>query len=178
MTLILPDELVEDTRDYAGELQMLAVLADEVAHWTRELKEVDEALELVWAPETVEHPALVAGRYHIIEHRGGTTPPNVLPLTLGFHQGTDPYGDDGFMEPGSWMFDALRRANHWNAAAMKDRTKREQRAQEAAERARIREREERADELDERIKNIMNPSVSMSRGKRQWTNRAQARRAR
>ena len=169
MSLVLPDYLVEQTRDYAGELAALAVLTDEVKHWNRELKQVDEKLELVWAPEGVEHPALVPGRFHIIEHRGLPTPPNVIPLVGE---------NDEYREPGSWMFEMLRRGDHWSERSMRIREEKMKAAEAARERAIQREKEERATELDERVKALLNPGISMAKTGRQWTYRPRATRTR
>jgi hypothetical protein len=166
----LTEPLLEETRAYAGELEALAVLADEVQHWTRELKQIDETLELVWAPESVEHPALVPGRFHIIERRPMPTPPNVIPLV----------GEDNeFREPGSWMFEMLRRNDHWSNRSQKIREEKAEQAAAARDRAAKREHEERSTEIDERIKALLNPGVSMHKSAgRGWSYRASSRRAR
>lgn len=169
MSLALPQHLLDEQAAYVAELQLMAVLHDEVAHWTKELKQIDESLQLVWAPENVTHPALVPGRYHIIEERPAPTPPNVIPLVGE---------NDEFREPGAWMFDMLQRNNHWSDRSMKEREKRMADAQKARERAIAREKEDTALEIDERIKALMNPGVSMAKTDRQWTYRAPARRAR
>jgi hypothetical protein len=168
--LVLPDYLVEQTRDYAGELEALAVLTDEVKHWTRELKQVDENLELVWVPEGVEHPALVAGRFHIIEHRPLPTPPNVTPLV----------GDeDSYVEPGAWMFEMLRRNDNRSERSVRAREERQAKLETARQRAKERESEERAAQLDDHLKTILHPGISMHQSAgRQWTNRAHAKRSR
>ena len=165
----LPQQHVDETQAYAANLAALAVLADEVQHWTRELKQIDEKLELVWAPENVEHPALVPGRYHIIEQRGLPTPPNVIPLV----------GDDNeFREPGSWMFEMLRRGDHWSTRTQKIREEKIAAAEAARDRAAAREREERITEIDERVKALLNPGVSMTGQGKGWGYRAHARRPR
>jgi hypothetical protein len=167
MSLALPKHLIEETQRYGAELELqaMAVLADEVKHWTKELKEVDENLELVWAPENVTHPALVPGRFHIIEHRGLPTPPNVIPLV----------GDDNeYREPGSWMFEMLRQGDHWSSRSMKIREEKAAKAEAARNRAIAREKEETAAELDDRIKHILRPQVSMYKGDRPWAYRAHA----
>lgn len=169
MSLILPDHLVDETEAYAAELAAMAVLVDEVKHWNRELKQVDDALELVWAPENVTHEALVPGRYHIIEHRPMPTPPNVIPLV----------GENNeFREPGSWMFEMLRRGDHWSSRSRKIREERLKAAESARNRAAAREKEERVAELDERIKSFLTPSVSMTGQGKGWGYRANARKAR
>lgn len=179
--LVLPDHLVNHTRDYAGEVQALAqiaVLADEVQHWTKELKSVDEHLELAWIPENITpHPAIVPGRFHILEQRPLPSPPNVLPLVKGCVTG-DP-DDDDFIEPGAWMFEWLRKNDHWSQRSQRLREERMAAAESARQRAHEREKEEQALELDERIKSLINPGVSMHKSAgRQWTYRAPARRAR
>ena len=175
--LILPDHLVEDTRDYAGELAALAVLADEVKHWTRELKRVDENLELVWFPENATHPAIVPGRFHIVEQRPLPTPPNVLPLVAGCANGNP--DDQGYIEPGSWMFEWLKANDHWSERTKRQREEANEKAETARKRAIEREKEEMAIEIDERVKALLNPGVSMSKSaNRGWSRRASARRAR
>lgn len=162
-TLVLPDHLVQDTKDYAGELEALAVLADEVKHWTAELKSINESLQLVWAPEGVTHPALSPGRFHIIEHRPLPTPPNVIPLE-------DPE-TGAYMEPGSWMFDMLARNDMWSSRNKKMREERDAKLRDARARAIEREKEDMATELDERIHSLINTSISMTGTKKPWTNR-------
>jgi hypothetical protein len=178
--LVLPEHLVKQTRDYAGELDALgalAVLTDEVKHWTKELKAIDEALELVWIPENITpHPAIVPGRFHIVEKRPLPAPPNVLPLVKGCVTG-DPE-DDGFIEPGAWMFEWLRKNDHWSQRSQRIREERMAAAESARQRAHEREQEDMAVELDERIKALINPGVSMHKGNRSWSQRAGARRAR
>ena len=179
--LVLPDHLVEQTREYADEIQALsaiAILADEVKHWSQELKQVDEHLDLVWMPENITpHPAIVPGRFHIVEQRALPSVPNVLPLVKGCVTG-DPE-DDGFIEPGAWMFEWLRKNDHWSQRSMRAREDAMARAESARQRAHEREKEEQALELDERIKSLLNPGVSMHKSKnRQWTFRAPATRTR
>lgn len=163
MTIALPDYLVQDTKDYAGELQALAVLADEVQHWTTELKRVKETLELVWAPEGVKHPALSPGRFHIIEHNPLPAPPNVIPLE-------DPE-TGAYREPGSWMFDMLQRNDMWSSRNKKLREENDAKLRAARARAVEREKEDLDTELDERIKSILNTSISMAGTRKPWTNR-------
>lgn len=162
MSLALPDYLINDTKDYAGELNALAVLADEVQHWTHELKTIKENLELVWAPEGVTHPALVPGRFHIIEHNPLPAPPNVIPLV----------GENNeYREPGSWMFDMLQRNDMWSTRNQKLREENDAKLRVARARAAEREKEDLDTELDERIKSIINTSVSMADLRKPWTNR-------
>jgi hypothetical protein len=169
MPLALPQHLLDEQAQYEAELELMTALHAELDHWTAELKQVDETLQLVWAPENVTHPALVPGRYHIIERRPAPTPPNVIPLVGE---------NDEFREPGAWMFDMLQRSSFWSDRSVKAREKREAEATKARERALAREKEERAQELDERIKSLINPGISMAKTGRQWTYRAPARRAR
>lgn len=146
--------MVAEREQYAAELSLMT---QEVAEWNKALKAVDPYLEMVWAPESVQAPGLVPGRYHVLRHNPGA-PPSPLPLT-------DEKG--GFKEPGSWVFDMLEKADLWNDRAARDRKAAQEELKVQRRKRHAQERREIAEELDDRIK-ALNPSVSMTNQGKGW----------
>lgn len=147
---IIPSEYLEETAVHAAEVEMMVTLRDELDSYNKELKQIDPDLELVWAPETVTAPGLSPGRFHVLRRNPPPAPPLLLPLETE---------DGGFKEPGSWMYDWLRRQDLWNDAAQADRRKAEQELERQRDKRRAEEREEVAWEIDERLRVANRPSV-------------------
>lgn len=154
--VVIPDEYLRETQQHNAEVEAMVALRDELEQWTRELKRLDERLEMVWAPESVTAPGLEPGRFHVVRRNDPPTPVTVYPLVRGCLTGKD---DDGFIEPGSWVFDWLQKNDLQNNRVAAEK----QRYREEAERLRQKrlqeEREETIWEIDERLRVANNPSV-------------------
>lgn len=153
----IPGEYLEETAAHAAEVEMMVALRDELDSYNKELKQIDPDLELVWAPENVTAPGLSPGRFHVLRRNPPPAPPLLIPLE---------HEDGSFREPGSWMYDMLRKADLWNDRAQADR----KRVQEEITRQRAKrkqeEREETAWEIDSRLKSVNDTSVWM--GGKDW----------
>lgn len=132
------DVVARDTAD----IRLAAALRGQLDWWNRELKAIDENLEMVWFDDGVDIVGVVPNRYHVLRvSPDPTVPVNIIPIT-------DDEG--GFVEPNSAVFDRLRAGDMWNDRAVMDREKRRADAQAAAERQRERETEDRQAEILER----------------------------
>lgn len=155
-------ELAENTRQFSATLDAVAVrdkmmavagLLDEANYHVRQL---DERLEVVRAPDTV--PAgttLKPGYYAVIRWNEGA-PPTVINL-----QGPDgEFVDlDGHIE----AVVAMLRRNNFRDPQVRRRFEEQERAQEAAmERQEETDRQERREELRDRMNAATRTSVSMS----------------
>jgi hypothetical protein len=126
----------------AAELNAMvdAKVDDQIAegeHWNHELKRIDQDLSLVWVPEGVEQPGVIAGRFHIRKRVPGGLD-GYIPL-IG------PNGE--FRPPGPWMLDALAEADMWNERVRGERARNADRLREARRRQRVREEEQMQDEM-------------------------------
>jgi hypothetical protein len=160
--VVIPEEYIRETEQHNAEVQAMVALRDELEEWTRDLKRLDERLEMVWAPESVTAPGLVPGRFHVVRRNDPPTPVSPFPLVRGLLNGNP--DDEGFIEPGSWVYDWLQKND-----LQSDRVQAEkQRYREEAERLRQKrqqeEREETIWEIDERLRVANNPSVLFSKG--------------
>lgn len=151
--VLIPEEYLHETAVHTAEIDLMAVLLDELAEYNRELKQIDERLELIWAPESVTNPALVPGRFHVLRRNPPPAPPGLYPLQ---HQ------DGSFREPGSWMYDWLRRNDMWNDRAQAERERIVRDLERAKQKRREQEREEIAWEIDQRLRAKESPSVLFS----------------
>ena len=144
------DVVAQDKAD----IRLAAALRGQLDWWTRELKQIDENLEMLWFDEGVEIVGVVPCRYHVVRWSNDpTVPPNIMPIT----------GPDGeFVEPNSAVFERLRAGDMWNDRALMDREKRRQDAQLGLERQREREAEDRQQEILERWVAATRTSVSMN----------------
>jgi hypothetical protein len=168
MPLHLPDSVVRGLREERASQIAMAEVNAVCAEFTRELKRIDAYLEMVYwpmrAPQTL---GFVNGCYHIVRHNPGAAG-TVEPLV----------GKGGeYREPGSWVFDMLRKGDLWNAEAQRERVKLQKRAQASADRAKAREAEERKEELRDRVNALTRTSVSLNDAS-PWTQVAGARKAR
>lgn len=132
-----------------------------------ELRKIDAHLEMVYWPMLAPQiDGFANGCYHIIRHNPDAAG-SVEPLV-------DENGD--YKEPGSWVFDMLRRGDLWNDQVRKDRERAIKRAHDALERAKAREAEDRAEELRDRLNAAMRTSISMTDVP--WTQNMDGRRGR
>lgn len=164
---IVPEEYLRETAAHEAEVELMVALKDELESHNRDLKRIDDRLEIVWAPESVTNPALTPGRYHLIRRNDPPAPPGIWPLETK---------DGSFKEPGAWMYDWVLSLDMWNERVMADREKARQEAETARNKRRREEREELAWEIDTRLKAKTNPGILF--GDNRWSYRAGARRAR
>jgi hypothetical protein len=159
-------EHVEERRAYEQELLAKVEVNSSMDHWNRELRAIDEHLQLIFAPESAHVAGITPGRYHVLRTAPGV-PPSLFAVT-------GPNGE--FVEPTSQMLEKLRESDLWNEVAGRERAKKERLMAEAKERARVREREDIAEEFRDRFKAKENPGVSFAKTG-PWRYRAGARRA-
>jgi hypothetical protein len=145
---------------------LMARLGGFLEHWNRELKSIDERLEMAWFDETVNHPAVVPCRYHILRHNEPPAPMSVIPVV-------DSEGN--FVEPDSGIFEMLLKGDMWSEAAQRERKRAIKLAEAAKDRERERETEDRRQEIIERIQANTRTFVSMSRDSA-WSQNAAGRR--
>lgn len=160
-------ELQQKTQEHTAQVMaMVDRFRGILSYWTRELKQKDPDLEMIFAPPTATAAGLIPGRYHVMKHIPGA-PPALLPIT----------GPDGeFVEPTSQIMEKLAENDLQNIQAVDAR----RRAMEAEERARERDRERdaelRREELVERWKAATQTRVSMNRDA-PWSQNVAGRRA-
>ena len=143
--MLIPREHLDETAKHQAEVELMVALRDELEGFNKELKQIDPDLELVWVPETATNPALSPGRYHIMRRNAPPTPPLLLPLE---------HEDGSFKEPGSWVYDWLRKQDLWNDRAQADKRKAEQELERQRDKRRQAEREETAWEIDARLRSL------------------------
>jgi hypothetical protein len=167
MPLTLPDHVVRDIRLERAAQIALAEANEVCERFTRELRKIDVYLEMVyWPLRNPELPGFVPGCYHVVRHN---------PTAAGSVEAlTGP--DGGYMEPGSWVFEMVRRSDMWNVEAERDRARIVARAVAARDRARQREIEDRREELRDRVNAVTRTSVSMTDVP--WSQNSAGRRAR
>lgn len=83
--------------------------------------------------------------------------------------------DEGYVEPGSWVFDMLRAQDWWNPEVRAARRRVQREAEAAAERRKRQEREERDADVLERFLAANRAFVSMSQDS-PWSQNARGRR--
>lgn len=172
---VVADELLEQRRQ--REAEAFKALRDE-NHWqwvqefNHDLKAVDHRLQLVWCPDPAPVEAAAAGaqpgRWNVVRHNEGA-PLSVIPLV----------GESGeYREPGSWVFDMLKRADLWNSSVTHDRRRRAREIVAARERRESLETEERQARMLESWKAVSRTFVSMDRSSPWAQNMAGLRRTR
>lgn len=167
-TLYLPpgvtQELREERERHSVEIADCVLIDRE---WTQRLKDIDDNLYMVRSRHYVKTglPLVPGGCWHVIRDNSDKgAPETIIPL---FENGQ-------MMEPGSWVFDLLRRNDLQRPGAIKERKAQEQKIERAKNRKAAEEREQRQQEILERYKAGTRASVSMtdvpwsqnSRGKR------------
>jgi hypothetical protein len=153
--VVIPQEYLRETEQHNAEVQAMIALRDELEEWTRDLKRLDERLQMVWAPESVTAPGLVPGRFHVLRRNDPPAPVTPFPLVRGLLTG-DP-DDEGFIEPGSWVFDWLQKSDLQNTTVQEERKRFQEEAERARQRRKQEEREETIWEIDERLRVANNP---------------------
>lgn len=128
-----------------------------VRRFNRELRRLDEYLELVWVtrprdPAVRPLPGMIWERWHV-RRRNPDAPDTYLALTAP---------DGSYVEPSSRVFSMLAEHDLWRGDVQ--RRDRERRAREAADRERARDaaREERLEEFQLRYKAAVSPGVLFS----------------
>lgn len=169
-SLYLPQSAVRklkaDQEQYSADVVAGLALRNTMDRWNRELKQIDDRLELVRAQEKTTVPGLRPGYWHVLRVNPAPSPPSLIALE----------GEGGeFREPGSWMFEMLRAADLWRDDVARDRARRKSELEVVQRRARERERAELREELADRWKARTNPGVSMAGTG--WRYRAGARRS-
>ena len=159
--VVIPQEYLAETNQHNAEVEAMVALRDELEGWTRELKRLDERLEMVWAPESVTAPGLEPGRFHVLRRNDPPTPVTPLPLVRGCLNGNS--DDMAFIEPGSWVYDWLQKVDLQNPRVAADRKRFQEEAQRARDKRVQEEREETIWEIDERLRVANNPSVLFSK---------------
>lgn len=132
---------MEETRkQHSNEIAACVILDRD---WTRLLKEVDDKLYMVRSRHWVKTglPLVPGGCWHIVRDNSDRgAPETIIPL---FENGE-------MLEPGSWVFDMLRRNDLQRPGALQERRRTEERLEAARERQRKREREDRQEAIHER----------------------------
>jgi hypothetical protein len=141
--IILPpttrDEIDRDRRMVSENIMsIMAVKRD----FDRDLKQIDDHLEIVKAKDVVTIPGLKAGYWHIVRMNPGH-PADILILE---------YPDGSYREPGSWVFDFVMESDLYNDRARKAHRERQKRAVEARERRKALEAEQRIYEMADRVR--------------------------
>jgi hypothetical protein len=158
-------ELQAEAAQDEAEVRLAMALKGQLDWWNRELKKIDERLEMAWFPEGTSIVGVVPGRYHVLRFEPGA-PVTIIPVT-------GPNGE--FVEPNSAVFDKLRQSDLWNDQAQRARRRAQEELTRAKERQAAREREERREELQDRARAAWGVSVSMSKAG-PWRQTAKARR--
>jgi len=154
-------ELEDLTEQHRAEVFASAIRDARIEHFNRELKQVDEHLELIKARDDATAAGLMPGFWHILRHNPGA-PPSLLPLT----------GDDGeFVEPSDRIFTLLREGDLQNDQVIRARRERDERAAKQRARDKARDAEDRVGLMTEHIKAVSRAHVSMTTA-RPWTNAA------
>jgi hypothetical protein len=155
--VVIPEEYLEETQQHNAEVQAMVALRDELEGWTRDLKRLDERLEMVWAPETVTAPGLEPGRFHVVRRNDPPAPVSALPLVRGCLNGNP--DDNGFIEPGSWVYDWLQKNDLQSDRVQAEKQRYREEAERLRDKRKQEEREETIWEIDERLRVANNPSV-------------------
>lgn len=126
-----------------------------VKQFNYELRAIDPLLQLVWCPDPAPVEAVAAGakpgRFNVLRHNEGA-PLSVYPIE----------GPDGeFVEPGSGVFEMLRRADLWSAENQRERERRLKELAYRRERREETEREERNQDAFERWLAVSRTQISM-----------------
>lgn len=163
MPFWVPPEVTRELLDqrHQREAEAFKALRDE-NHWqwvqefNHDLKAVDHRLQLVWCPNPAPVEAAAAGaqpgRWNIVRHNDGA-PISCIPLE---------YEDGSYREPGSWVFDMLKRSDLWNSSVTHDRKRCEKELKAAKERREALETEERQERMLESWKAVSRTQVSMN----------------
>jgi hypothetical protein len=156
----------EAARDQAEILGAVSHLKGTLEHWNRELKRIDERLEMAWFDEGVSIAGVKPCRYHVLRRNDPPSPWAIIPIE-------DEQGN--FVEPDSGVFEMLLRNDMWSEAAQAERRKARSRAEAEKARQRERDAEERQQEIVERIHAARRAFISMDRSA-PWTQNVQGRR--
>lgn len=128
-----------------------------VDDFNRELKRIDDHLQLVWCPDPAPIDAVAAGatpgRFHVARHNPGA------PISLMVIETPD--GE--FRQPDSAVFEQLRKADLWSSTNAQERKRIKRDLELARERRETHEREERAAQALEMWKAVSRTQVSMNR---------------
>lgn len=146
-------EMREETHRHSAEVADCVIID---RHWTELLKEIDDNLYMVRSRHWVKTglPLVPGGCWHIIRDNSDKgAPETIIPL---FENGE-------MLEPGSWVFEMLRRNDLQRPGAIKERQRQEEKIERAKEKQRRVEREERRQEIAERWKAGTQASVSMNK---------------
>ena len=150
---------------HRSELVQQAYTDAATEYWTKEVKQIDEYLEVFRAKPDAE--LLRPGYWYIMRHNPGA------PVSLICIEG----GDGEYLEPSSHIFHLLREGDLWNAEAQRDRANKARLAEEAEVRRKQRETEDRVEEFADRLRALTRVSVSMNRSAK-WSQNEQGRRGR
>jgi len=153
----------QDSQEILG---AVSHLKGTLEYWNRELRQIDERLQMVWFDEGVKILGVVPCRYHILRRNEPPAPWSIIPIQ-------DSEGN--YVEPDSGVFEMLLRDDMWSASAQRERRRHERLARAAKDREREREAEDRQAEIVERIQAARRAFVSMSRDQ-PWSQNAAGRR--
>lgn len=175
MSLFLPPrvsrELAEESRRREAEAAK-AMLGDDRLEWKREfdaqLERVVHGMRLAFCPDPAPLDAVAQGaypgRWHLVWPGFNGGPLVLQPLVIDTRSGRPMIGGDGpFVEPGSWVFDALAEQDLWSERVQRDRRRIRREAEEAKRRREEQERADRDQDVLERWKAVSATSVSMNR---------------
>lgn len=164
-------ELAEESRRREAETAK-AMLGDGRLDWKKtfdaQLERIVHGMRLAFCPDPAPLDAVAQGaypgRWHLVwpGYNGG---PLVLqPLVIDPATGRPMIGGEGaFVEPGSWVFDALAEQDLWSERVQRDRRRIRREAEEAKRKREQDERAERDRDVLERWKAVSGTSVSMNR---------------
>lgn len=174
------DLALESRRREAAALEAVDTHARE--EWVRvfnaQLEQVVPGMFLAGCPDPAPVDLVAQGArpglWHLIwpSYNGG--PLNVQPLALNEAGEPSIGGTGGRVEPGSWVFAALARADLWNERANRERRRAQRQAQELAERRKEQERRDRDADVMEHYMAATRTQVSMNRDT-PWTQNAAGR---
>jgi hypothetical protein len=127
-----------------------------VDDFNKELRRIDDYLQLVWCPDPAPIDAIAAGakpgRFHVARHNPGA-PVSLIPIETP---------DGEFRQPDSSVFEDLRRADLWSSSNAQERRRVRRELDLARERREVHEREERAAMALEMWKAVSRTQVSMN----------------
>lgn len=168
---LVAQRLQEESRRREAET-LKALAGDHQYAWKREfdaqLDRVVHGMSLAFCPDPAPVDAVgqgaQPGRWHVVWPSYHDGPLNVQPLTRDPVTGEPRLGGTGgFVEPGSWVFDALAAADLWSERVQKDRRRIAREMEEAKARRVERERAERDEDVLERYLAASRAFVSMDR---------------
>jgi hypothetical protein len=174
MSLFLPPRVSRELQEESRRREMEAakvMLGDGRLEWKREfdaqLGRIVHGMQLAFCPDPAPLDAVgqgaSPGRWHLVwpGYNGGplVLQPLVIDATGKPHIG----GEGGFVEPGSWVFDALAEQDLWSERVQRDRRRIKREAEEAKRKRETDERAERDREVFERYKAVTRTQVSMNR---------------